>query len=28
MIGVKHALVDLAKDRNGVPGIGWKHEGA
>src|SRR5262245_49762050 len=27
MIGVKHALVDLAKDRNGVPGIGWKHEG-
>src|SRR5262249_48338074 len=27
MIGVKHALVDLAKDRNGVAGIGWKHEG-
>jgi len=26
MIGVKHALVDLAKDRNGVAGIGWKHE--
>src|SRR5262252_4774764 len=27
MIGVKRALVDLAKDRNGVAGIGWKHEG-
>jgi hypothetical protein len=27
MVGVKHALVDLAKDRNGVAGIGWKHEG-
>src|SRR6266508_3821070 len=27
MIGVKRALVDLAKDRNGVPGIGTKHEG-
>src|SRR5262249_21225306 len=27
MIGVKHALVDLAKNRNSVAGIGWKHEG-
>src|SRR5260370_17328099 len=27
MIGVKRALVDLAKDRNGVAGIGTKHEG-
>src|SRR6266566_9839857 len=27
MIDVKHALVDLAKDRNGVTGIGAKHEG-
>jgi hypothetical protein len=27
MMGVKYALVDLAKDRNGVAGIGWKHEG-
>jgi len=27
MIHVKHAPVDLAKDRNGVAGIGWKHEG-
>src|SRR5262249_17995542 len=27
MIGVKRALVDLAKDRNGVAGIRWKHEG-
>src|SRR5215471_13310736 len=27
MIGVRHTLVDLAKDRNGVAGIGWKHEG-
>src|SRR5262245_53650920 len=27
MIGVKRALVDLAKDRNGVAGIGSKHEG-
>jgi hypothetical protein len=27
MIGVNHALVDLAKDRDGVAGIGWKHEG-
>ena len=24
MIDVKRALVDLAKDRNGVAGIGWK----
>ena len=24
MVGVKRALVDLAKDRNGVAGIGWK----
>src|SRR5262249_51414254 len=28
MIGVKRALVDLAKDRNGVAGIGSKHEGS
>src|ERR1700745_2311612 len=28
MIGVKRALVDLAKDRNGVAGIGTKHEGS
>src|SRR6266446_4278399 len=27
MIGVKHAFVDLAKDRNGVAGIGTKDEG-
>jgi Ribonuclease G/E len=27
MIGVKCAFVDLAKDRNGVAGIGTKHEG-
>src|SRR5260370_28037192 len=27
MIDVKPALVDLAKDRNGVAGIGMKHEG-
>jgi hypothetical protein len=27
MIGVKHAFVDLAKDRNGVVGIGTKDEG-
>src|SRR6266481_9307195 len=27
MIDVKRALVDLAKDRNGVAGIGMKHEG-
>src|SRR5262245_41762687 len=27
MIGVKRALVDLAKDRNGVARIGTKHEG-
>ena len=27
MIHVKHAPVDLAKDRNGVAGIGSKHEG-
>ena len=27
MTDVKHALVDLAKDRNGVAGIGAKHEG-
>src|SRR5262245_59125181 len=27
MIHVKHAPVDLAKDRNGVAGIGTKHEG-
>ena len=27
MIDVKRALVDLAKDRNGVAGIGAKHEG-
>ncbi len=27
MIGVKRALVDLAKDRNGMAGIGTKHEG-
>src|SRR5262245_22967227 len=27
MIDVKRALVDLAKDRNGVAGIGSKHEG-
>lgn len=26
MIGVKRALVDLAKDRNGVAGIGTKLE--
>ena len=26
MISVRHALVDLAKDRNGVAGIGTKHE--
>src|SRR5215831_15812280 len=26
MIDVKRALVDLAKDRNGVAGIGTKHE--
>jgi hypothetical protein len=24
---VKHALVDLAKDRNGVAGVGTKHRG-
>src|SRR5260221_2905151 len=28
MIDVKRALVDLAKDRNGVAGIGMKHEGS
>src|SRR5262249_25920088 len=28
MIDVKRALVDLAKDRNGVAGIGSKHEGS
>jgi hypothetical protein len=27
MIGVKRAFVDLAKDRNGVAGIGTKREG-
>jgi hypothetical protein len=27
MIDLKHALVDLAKDRNGVASIGTKHEG-
>src|SRR6516225_3098425 len=27
MIHLKHALVDLAKDRNGVAGMGTKHEG-
>ena len=27
MIDVENALVDLAKDRNGVAGIGTKHEG-
>lgn len=27
MIDLKHALVDLAKDRNGVAGIGTKHKG-
>ena len=27
MTDVKHALVDLAKDRNGVDGIGTKQEG-
>jgi hypothetical protein len=27
MMHVKHAPVDLAKDRNGVAGIGTKHEG-
>ncbi len=27
MIGLKRAFVDLAKDRNGVAGIGTKHEG-
>ena len=27
MIDVKRALVDLAKDCNGVAGIGTKHEG-
>src|SRR6266481_5419564 len=27
MIGVKRALVDLAKNRNGVAGVGTKHEG-
>src|SRR5215470_20279292 len=27
MIDVKHALVDLAKDRNGVVGTDSKHEG-
>src|SRR5262249_38717602 len=27
MIHVKHAPVDLAKDRNGVAGMGTKHEG-
>src|SRR5262249_61688419 len=27
MIHVKHAPVNLAKDRNGVAGIGTKHEG-
>src|SRR5262245_30103512 len=27
MIGVRRATVDLAKDRNGVAGIGTKHEG-
>ncbi len=26
MMGVKRALVDLTKDRNGVTGIGTKHE--
>src|SRR5262249_32518659 len=28
MIDVKHALVDLTKDRNGVAGIGTKQEGS
>src|SRR5262249_33464198 len=27
MVGVRRTLVDLAKDRNGVAGIGTKHEG-
>ena len=27
MMDVKHALVDLAKDRNGVAGVGTKHRG-
>src|SRR2546429_7594189 len=27
MIDVKHALVDLTEDRNGVAGVGTKHEG-
>src|SRR6516162_4709476 len=27
MMDVRRALVDLAKDRNGVAGIGTKHEG-
>jgi hypothetical protein len=27
MMDVKHALVDLSKDCNGVAGIGTKHEG-
>ena len=27
MIDVEHALVDLAKDRNGVAGFGMKQEG-
>ena len=27
MMDVKHALVDLAKDRNGVAGRGTKHKG-
>jgi hypothetical protein len=27
MMDVKHALVDLAKDRNGVAGGGTKHKG-
>jgi hypothetical protein len=28
MIGVRRAIVDLAKDRNGVAGVGTKHEGS
>jgi len=27
MMDVKHVLVDLAKDRNGVAGVGTKHRG-
>jgi hypothetical protein len=27
MIHVKHAPIDLAKDRNGVAGMGTKHQG-